>query len=405
MPLGLHAGDDVIVRASVQPEEAWQGQRVQLTVVVLGKDSWAQIPNMPALKVGGAYVLPPESQGVRAQEQIDGVSYTGQRYELSVYPQVGGEIVIPETSLQVSLSSFGSGSAAQEKQEKLPEIRFRSKVPPGAEGVDWLVSTTDFKAEQTWSSEAKALKVGESLKRTIRISASDVSGMAFKPIEYPAIEGLGVYPAEAVVRDKRDRGTLSGERQEEVTYIFEGAGEVVIPDIELVWWNVQEQKLESVPLAGRKVTVSGGSPVGYREAEESGVSGRGGWWLLALVGVILGMGVWRREWISAWLEERKVEREQSEKAYFKRFEQASRSGDVAATQRAVMAWLDRVSDGSQVARLDVFLKRYGDGGRDVTQLWGHTEELYAVVSEARKVWASQRHRRERAERLLPPLNS
>lgn len=400
-PLWLTAAEPVVIRTSVQPEQAWQGQRVRLLVEVLGKDGWAQIPNMPALKVAGAYVLPPESQGVRTQEQIDGAAYTGQRYELSVYPQQGGKIQIPETPVQVRLSAFGSGTEPKLTDGVLPATAFTSKTPPGAEGLEWLVSTTQFSASQTWSSDATELKVGEALKRQITLTASDVSGMAFAPLKFPAMQGLGIYPSEPSVEDKRDRGSLNGERQEEVTYIFQGAGKAEIPAIELVWWDVQNEELKTVVLEGRSVIVSGGPTTSYKQE-----AGTKSWiaWILLPVALLAGCLWWKRAALqSGWhaLQQARSEREQ---VYFDRFSEAAGTGDIRHTVAALMQWLDRINTSSTPAQLEQFLQRYAEGEYDLENLLHQPRELYQLMVQARKTWLKAEKKRVKVEALLPELN-
>ena len=98
--------EDVIVRAKTSLTEAWIGQRVMLYIEVLGKNGWAQVPNLKNFEVPGTYIMRTETQGVRLQETIDGDSYTGQRYELSIYPQTAGQINIPSLDLNISCGIF-----------------------------------------------------------------------------------------------------------------------------------------------------------------------------------------------------------------------------------------------------------------------------------------------------------
>ncbi|MGJ8672774.1 BatD family protein [Rubritalea sp.] len=404
LPMVLQAADPVVVRTSVQPTEAWQGQRVQFTIEVLGRDSWAQIPNIPALKVTGAYVLPAESQGVRSQEQIDGASYTGQRYELSVYPQSGGAIQIPETPVQVSLSTFGSGTAPTTVDAKLPATEFQCKVPPGAEGVKWLVSTNQFKATQTWSSEATELKVGEALKRSISLTAEDVSGMAFQPIEFPPMQGLGIYPSEPSVHDQRDRGSLSGTREEEVTYIFQGAGVADIPAIELVWWDVQNEQLNKVVLEGRKVTVTGGATASYHAEHKAGIDKSTWWWIAASISAFIALCLWKRATLLSLYKDWKRQGAEREKLYFDRFSEAAGTGDIRHTVAALMQWLDRINTSSTPAQLEPFLQSYAEGEYDLENLLHQPRELYPLMVSARKNWLKAEKQRVKVDALLPKLN-
>jgi hypothetical protein len=406
LPSVLFAAEPIVVRSSVEPQQAWQGQRVQLTIEVLGKDAWAQIPNLPVLQVSGAYVLPSESQGVRIQEQIDRAQYTGQRYQLSVYPQRGGVIVIPAISVNVKSSVWGETKEGKGlTQVTLPEVKFSSKVPPAAEGIDWLVSTESFSATQTWSTDATELKVGEALKRKVTLTADNVSGMAFKPLSYPPIQGLGIYPAEATVGDKRQRGSLSGQRSEEVTYVFEGAGVAKVPTLEFVWWDLKNQELKKIVLEGRAVKVTGGSMASYPGASEVNPAAVHIWWYLLATSTLGGIGIWKRKQILATYLAWKTEQAEHEKVYFKHFIETANSGDVLKTQSALMGWLDRINTSKSPAQLGVFLESYIETTCDITTLLGSPTQLVSAITTARKNWIKAQKVKTKADGLLPELNS
>ena len=403
LPLSLQAADQVVVRSSISSEQAWQGQKVDFTIEVLAKDAWAQIPNLPAISVKGCYVLPPESQSVRLQEQIDGAQYTGQRYQLSVYPQQGGQIEIPEFSVEVKSKVWGASDDSV-TQETIPAVQFTSKVPPGAEGLTWLVSTESFSATQSWSNELTEVKVGDALKRNVTLTANNVSGMAFKPLYYPQMDGLGIYPAEPTVEDKRDRGSLSGLRKEQVTYIFEGAGTVDIPAIELVWWDLKNQQLQKVVLEGRTLKITGGTKASYAD-EKIPTENDGFWWVTLLGSMVLGGGLfWKRKQISETFRARKIARSEHEKVYFSRFIESAKTGDSLKSQTALMQWLDKINTSNKPAQLEAFITRYSNEKGDVTSLLKAPTELAKVMTQTRNNWRKSQRIKAKNEGLLPKLN-
>lgn len=402
LPFALHAAEPVVIRSSVAPLQAWKGQRVTFTIEVLGKDSWAKIPNIPALKIAGAYALAPDMQGVRLQEEIDGDQYTGQRYDISVYPQVGGKIVIDSFPVTIELSQWGAGKEAEKFTKNVPSVHFESKIPKGAEDVKWLVSTPSFSAVQQWSGESIDYKTGEAIKRKITLKAADVSGMAFQPIAFPPLTGVGIYPAQGQVKDSRDRGSLNGQREEEVTYIFESAGEVEIPAIEFVWWDLKNQQLKTVVLEGRKVTVTGG-PTNLGEQESRGESAKNhAWWLYFVpFGALL---FWRRKQYIARYKNWKLERSEHEKIYFKRYAEAANSSNTLEAQGALMRWLDRINTSDTPAQLGIFLEFYADRPVDISALLANSKQLLEVMTIARESWLKSQKVKAKADSLLPELN-
>ena len=116
-PVAYSAGD-IVLRAATEPAEAWVGQRVVLQVDVLGEGGWAQITRFGEVDIPGAYLIRTDSQGTRLQETIDGVSYTGQRYEVSVYPQKAGTIEVPPVPVEVTIKTWGAGASQTAQQSR-----------------------------------------------------------------------------------------------------------------------------------------------------------------------------------------------------------------------------------------------------------------------------------------------
>src|SRR6185436_17682781 len=94
------------------------------------------------------------------------------------------------------------------------------------------------------------LRVGDSIERTITVSADAVRGMLLPPVAFGPIAGLGVYPKEPQVDDVGDeRGTFSGGRRiDAATYVVQAAGRHQLPPITVQWWDTQGQKLATATL-------------------------------------------------------------------------------------------------------------------------------------------------------------
>jgi hypothetical protein len=415
-PVPLSFAGDVILRTSVTPEEAWVGQRVILHIDVLAEDGWAQIPKLNTFDAPGAYVMRTESQGTRLQEKIDGTSYTGQRYQMSLYPQRGGTIEIPALPVVVSIKNLGVGARDTIQNETTPGATFECKVPPGAEKIRGLISTTQLTATQTWEPEQEEVAIGDAIKRIITLKATDVSGMAFVPLRYPAIEGLGIYPSEATVNDTSTRGSLTGTRVESVTYIFEQAGSVTIPDKVLTWWDAKNQELQQITLPGFTRTVTA-SPqfetAALTLSDPPQTNFRwAAWTMFAFVGVLMFS---TRKRALRYLNDWRAARHDREVVYYTQIIDAIRAEDSTATLQATMKWLDKINNDPLPARLDSFLRLYGDdqSPEAVNGLvraflaprgsWNFKELRYALDG-ARKKWQREQRKTEYSNRILPKLN-
>ncbi|MEA3301690.1 MAG: BatD family protein [Pseudomonadota bacterium] len=422
LPLQAHAEEPVIVRTSITPESnIWVGQQIILQLDILALDGWADSKRLPEFDVPGAYLLRVESQGTRLSETISGGSYSGQRHEWLLFPQRGGDFRIQPTEIEARVRRFGSDTGEQSVTLKTAALEFTVEIPPGAENISGLISTTELTATQSWQPDVKKMRAGDGVKRTISFRAANVSGMAFTPLKPEAVANLAIYPGEPDVFDQINRGILEyGKRVETFTYVAEKAGEYQIPDITISWWDIKQQKLHSEKLKGISLSVSkasAGSAPGIADATSAGQHLN--WIYLLLLGVVLTalLFLWQRRLSPAW-KRHQAEKINSEPASFRRFTETALKGDPDETMATLMQWLDKLQLVERPARLKQFMEEFGDdAGRRQTEKftaafsernddgWS-TRELITAMETARrnyldrlKAAGEQRH-----IRLLQPLN-
>jgi len=405
----LLAAEDIILRTAVSPEDVWVGQKVVLHVDVLAKDGWAQLRKVADADVNGAYLIRLESQGTRLNETIDGDGYTGQRYQFMLFAQRDGKITVPSIPVDVEIRTWGADGGTRTEQMSLPSVEFGVRTPPGAEGIQGLISTGGLAADQSWDPETEDLKVGDAIKRTITLRGDDLSGMAFAPTPHDKIDDLGIYPGEPIVEDRFARGDLVGTRIETVTYVFERAGNFELPSVELTWWDTDSEELRHIVLPGLKPRITGGSltePTPLQQAEQQQDKRLWLTYLMLILAVIVGLLVFGGRAAAGWRVWRNV-RSEAEAAYFKRIRLAVDSGDYDAVLRETMRWLDRINDNSEPARLDLFLRKYGDARSQESILDQSNAGIRAFLGSltaARNRWRRAQRGVEHSRDLLPNLN-
>ncbi len=242
--------------------------------------------------------------------------------------------------------------------------------------------------------------------------------MAFGPMRHPSIKDLGIYPSEPTVEVKFNRGDLSGSRVETVTYVFERPGEVEIPSIESYWWDIRATTLKRIELPGLSLRIVGG-PTG--ESVATGNATRQLHtqllWPALLAAALAAVIAFRfggviSEIITAW----RKSRSESEAMYFRQVMRSARSGDQKAVLRHTMRWLDRINNDSRPARLDQFLRQFGDTRTqaDALELMetlspdrakSDITALASGLAAARTRWRQAQCVRRQVTGSLPGLNS
>ena len=411
------AADDIILRSSVTPAEAWVGQRTLLHIEVLGADGWAQITDMGEPEIPGTYVMRTESQGTRLSETIGGTSYTGQRYQLSLYCQRAGQVAIPALPATVTVKRWGATPPEISREAIIPAASLICRLPPGAGGIRDLISTTRLEAHQKWSSKSTTVDLGDAVTRTVTLRAVDVSGMAFPPVRHPEIEGVGIYPGEPSVTDTANRGTLEGERVEEVTYVLETPGQVALPAIVLSWWDIDDRVLRRIELPGHELAVEGElAPEPVIEPEVVAAKKPRDFAPLAAAAIVLaGLVFWIGRPLVRGLRRWWIARQTSEPVVFRHILAAMRGRDAATITSSVMRWLDRLGPGTRPARLDLFLRDHGDdetlaAAATLARCVATGDDFAEARSLGRGLKAARRHllRSRRSQRkaagILPELN-
>jgi hypothetical protein len=412
---GLFA-QQVVLRTAVSPEEVWTGQKTVLTVDVLVDGGWAQIKKFDLASPDGVFMRQMETQGTRISEAIDGIDYTGQRYELMLFSRADGVIEIPAFPVDVEVKTWGAGGGTSIQQLQTPATSFIAKVPADAQGLPGLVSTTNMSADQSWVPESIELQTGDVIQRTINLQAVDVLGMLLTPVSFPRVDGVGVYQKEPTVADTYNRGELSGTREEAVSYVFEKPGLAEIPAVTLYWWNLSSETLEKITLDGLKVQVLPSTSTTDAESSQLDAGNRTYQWLLAgaFLCITVLVVLYRKRIMNAWASYA-AKRQESEPMVFKRLLKSLRSRDAGSSLRDLMRWIDCIAYSTHSSLLNDFVEEYGD-----TELDQGVDELIRCANDgapftspsaiikplktARKEWKKESAGNKGVANVLPELN-
>ena len=420
----LHA--KVIVKTDFSPEAPWVGQQLVIKIDVLSETGWSKISRLGEIEVPGAFVKIIDRQGIRLNDTIDGQSVTGQRYELFVYPQRQGEIVIPAIPVEVSIQTWGAEASTTQENTEVPSIRFNARLPDNVELNEGLVSTTNLTARQSWqtASSSDNYHVGDALKRTIVLEAENVPGMAFTPVTFSVTDSIKLYPAEAEIDDQVNRGTLTVKITDQATYVLQKTGKVEIPAITISWWNIREEKLQSITLEGKKFDVQ--KAVEYSNSTgtsqlSSGQLSSGRFCTIDIIKLIVILSAVSVVFIRLFpvfyrkLVQWKKQQQASEPAHFKRLIKTVKGNNAPQVFAALMRWLDKINPGSQPALLDDFVRRYGDEKlqRHIKALLINLKNsnkpfdaaaLTSSLTKARQRWLDLQAKADFERRALPELN-
>ena len=244
--------------SSEKSESSIVGQKINIIVEVFSETHFSGSTRFTLPDIAGAVFYKPEERAVVSTQEIDGVSYSVQRHEFAFYPQRAGTFTIPPFNVRYGIAGK-PGKKTTEHTTQTQAIEITAKMPPGAEKLHSLITTTELKVTESWSPAIKAsYTAGNAIKRHITFRAPEMPGMVFPAIRIPETDGLKIYRARAEINDKINRGSLTGERSDTITYVCQEPGHYELPAVNIHWWDLDQQTLKTItlPAVTFKVTPS-----------------------------------------------------------------------------------------------------------------------------------------------------
>jgi hypothetical protein len=205
-------------------------------------------PDLPEFEIENAIVVLPQERAQNANERINGMTYAGIIQPCTLYPQQPGDFQVPPAQIGVTYASKPPKSTTA--RVSIPSLKFRADLPGAAQELDYSLPTTQLTMQQKWSVPLDKVRVGDTITRTITVSASKMQAMLISPLPAEAPDGLRVYPAQPIVQDlKTNRGDfVAGRRIESTKYLIQKEGDYTLPAIELKWWNLSTMRLQTAVL-------------------------------------------------------------------------------------------------------------------------------------------------------------
>ncbi|WP_187276609.1 BatD family protein [Parahaliea maris] len=251
------AGEGAQVRTHLQASDPiWAGQRIALFVELLAPGYFASAANFDLPDPQGLLLMPPADHPIVDSVTIDGTRYSVQRHELNAWAMRDGELRIPPVHVRFSYKANPLDKEEMSAAVTTDPVTLQIERPPGTEGMGIVISARNLRVEETWQPEpgTEAVLAGTAFKRSIRLSAADLPGMVFPTFPATEIDGLGVYSKQQV-QDRINRGTLTGMRTDNITYLAKRPGQYTIAAARLQWYDLDAQQLKSVEFPARTLDV------------------------------------------------------------------------------------------------------------------------------------------------------
>ncbi|MBA1278449.1 BatD family protein [Stutzerimonas stutzeri] len=285
------------------------------------------------------------------EKDINGIRHGVIEIRYALFPQKSGTLSIPaqlfSATTVASNGAFYGSRFGKSTQVKSPEIPLEVKAKPAEYPADapWLPAT-NLTLVEAWSPQPQDAQLGEALTRSLMLKAEGLSSTQLPPLESPPVAGLRRYPDQPSLNDEVTDKGVSGSREQREALVATGAGEYVLPSVELVWWNTVEDRLERSTLPERMLQVSENpefqhAPIEHPDTPQAQTETRLWPWqlssaVLALT-TLLGFGLWLRA-RSQPAVIRTVQSGPTPRSLLDDLKRACLANDTQATRHALDAW-------------------------------------------------------------------
>ncbi len=323
--------------------EAWVGQQrgVNLELMTTGFSfSGAQF-SLP--EVTGAIFLQADSTTLKLSETRNGETWQILRYPLMLFPQKPGALTVPPIQVEFqSGAAFGTEPRAFDLRTE--SLTLQVLQPPDTQPGERVVSTRRYQMSHEWSRQANSMVVGDALQLSVTQSAANISGMLLPAPPIHQAEGLSTYPDAPRIEDRVDRGTLTGVRTDQVTWVFEQEGLYEFPELRFKWWDPANRELKAGSVPALSVTIEA-NPSLATPASGTVVESQLSLTLRLMLGIIMICLLGALAWWRLGTNRGSTSREKatpSERDCFRALQKACRQNDPIQAYARLGSWLSMI---------------------------------------------------------------
>lgn len=184
----------------------------------------------------------------------------------AVYPQVSGPLAFAPVRYQGQAAAgglfgydpFGPKPRTLIRQSRPVQLEIKP-APASYQAQHWLPAKS-VKIAEEWSGDPFALSSGEPATRTVTVTAEGLTASQLPALPEQRFADFRQYPDKPTLTERKTGAGITGERRQKSAIIPMRAGEYVLPEIVLPWWNTETMTMERAVLPARKVKVAASAP-------------------------------------------------------------------------------------------------------------------------------------------------
>ena len=274
-PRSNQDNDELFLEIEVNKEALYVQEQLLFTVKLYYTINGIRNPQFTELEMEDTVIQLIGSPN-QYEQIIEGVRYGVYEKRYVIFPQRSGPLEIPDILFRGEVTDGSSNFVFRNLNTRRVTAFIEgitisvNERPVDAQEFDNWLPVTNLSISEEWSTDLENLSVGDSITRTITLTADGLDGAVLPPFSPETLDGINVYQDPASIERTYVDGSIVGTRVESSTLVPVIAGTIEIPEIVIPWWDVSSDELKEAVITAKSIqisTIEGEIP--SEQAEES----------------------------------------------------------------------------------------------------------------------------------------
>ena len=187
------------------------------------------------------------------QKVLNGRSYLVLEVTYAIFPKGVGFVDVPrlrfgayevDTSRQFGIFNNRGNQVIRDTESK--QIKVLSK-PSRRTDRGWMPSKS-VEVKQRWSGDLDKVTIGEPITQTITITAEGLTPEQITPLKFTESTKYRTYPDQPQLSQSLSNSGIISQRVESRAIVPSESGKIILPAINLKWWDIETQKEQTAEL-------------------------------------------------------------------------------------------------------------------------------------------------------------
>lgn len=259
-PRIIKQDDSLILETEVTPKEAVFEQSQLIYTIKLYRSVNLSQAAFSEFKVNDSDAII-ERLGNDTESEFmhpNGTRYILLERKYAVFPQREGELTFSPMIFDATVIKGGSSFLnvqTEHKRISSNAIKVQVKpIPAPFQKGDWFPAN-NVQLNEEWSADPNTMTAGEPITRTITLTAEGCTGNQIPAVALNFPNQLKHYLDKPEITNKTGAQGFVGVRQMKVALISSKAGEIVLPEVKVKWWDLKTNQERTAILPSKTLHV------------------------------------------------------------------------------------------------------------------------------------------------------